>query len=232
MWGCGKVPGPASHSLSKAGIISEPVGHPLKDPLPSKVGGRDTPTEGLSTRLWPGSVLEWKDPGALCPPTPHQPSCPDLEMPTTRQGCQAQQKGWHPSESSPPCVPKADSGREAWQRDVHLLNTYSIQSGVECPPPSSELGTWEDHTSLSVTLAFHRPISQIHAVQSTAMGHPPGNQRKSLTSSSSDPKDTMKSPLSTLLFRVHLDWDHQPHSIDKKIEAQKLQLLYSSSSWV
>lgn len=53
MWGCGKVPGPASHSLSKAGIISEPVGHPLKDPLPSKAGGRDTPTEGLSTQLWP-----------------------------------------------------------------------------------------------------------------------------------------------------------------------------------
>lgn len=42
-----------SQSLKSRDYLSEPAGHPLKDPLPSKVGGRDTPGEGLSTRLWP-----------------------------------------------------------------------------------------------------------------------------------------------------------------------------------
>lgn len=248
MWGCGKVPGPASHSLSKAGIISQPVGHPLKDPLPSKIGGRDTPTEGLSTRRWPQKPsgqevsLSGKTLEHFARPPPHQPSCPDLEMPTTRQSCQAQQKGWHPSESSPPCVPKAGPGREAWQRAVHLLNTCSIQSGVECPPPSSELGTWEDHTSLSVC---HSGLSRIYQPDPSSpelsYGSPTRKPKEEpdcawgsgiLTSSSSDSKDTLKSPLSTLLFKTHLCWDHQPHSIDKKTEAPTVQLLYSSSSWV
>lgn len=42
-----------SQPLKSWDYLSEPAGHPLKDPLPSKVGGRDTPREGLSTRLWP-----------------------------------------------------------------------------------------------------------------------------------------------------------------------------------
>lgn len=152
-------------------------------------------------------------------------------MPTTRQDCQAQQK------SSPPCVPKAGPGLEAWQRDVHLFNTYSIQSGVECPPPSSELGTREDHTSLSVC---HSGLSLTYRPDPCSPEHSYGSPTRKpkeepdgawgsgiLTSGNSDSKNTMKSPLSTMLFRAHLGWDHQPHSIDKKTEARTIQLLYS-----
>lgn len=94
MWGCGKVPGPASHSLSKAGIILGPAGHPLKDIPPSRGGGRAPPRGPVHQAPWPGRVpwvetllpavqLPGSEPRATqeCPPP-----CPSGALPSDCPG--------------------------------------------------------------------------------------------------------------------------------------------------
>lgn len=99
MWGCGKVPGPASHSLSKAGIILGPAGHPLKDIPPSRGGGRAPPRGPVHQALalqapWPGRVpwVETLPPAVQLPgsePRATQecpPPCPSGALPADCPG--------------------------------------------------------------------------------------------------------------------------------------------------
>lgn len=82
--GLWESPRPASHSLSKAGIISGPAGHPLKDIPPGGGGGRAPPQR--SCPLSPGPTAPWTgriperggNPDAPLP----APSCPAARLRT------------------------------------------------------------------------------------------------------------------------------------------------------
>lgn len=88
MWGCGKVRGPASHSLSQAGL-SRGLQDTLSRTAPQQGWGQGRLHRGPVCQPWPQKSLsprvpEWRDPQTSCS-LPPSVQLPDSKLPTTPQ---------------------------------------------------------------------------------------------------------------------------------------------------